>query len=124
MRIPNSAAVISASHKAVGKVGQGIGLGLGVAVTEGLAFSKKWNAPLLNPQGQPVQSIPGANRIGNHDIRVRHQEVVGPQVAAKAAKLPPGFRHDFLEGVGRGATAAPGTSYRLESRFSDFFTAR
>jgi hypothetical protein len=65
--------------------------------------------------GKPVASIPGAARLGNHDLLTRHQEVIGPKVTALVEKMAPGAIHDLLAGFGKGATEAPCASYRLES---------
>jgi hypothetical protein len=107
-------------HPMLEKFGESLGMGLGVIVTEALAVSKSWNAPVLTKKGTPVKSVEGAKRIGNHDIKKRHEEVVGPKIAALVAKMKPGAVHDLLEGLGKGATAAPGTSYRMEAAVSDF----
>ena len=110
---------ITGKHPLLEKFGEKLGMGLGVIVTEALALVPSWNKPLLDKQGQPVASVPGAQRIGNHDLLKRHQEVVGPQVTALVEKMPAGVLHDLLEGLGKGATAAPGESYRLEAALSD-----
>lgn len=102
------------------KFGEHVGLALGVIVTEALALSKSWNAPLMDASGRDVQSIEGAERIGEHDLRKRHQQVVGPKVAAIVEKLQPGVVHELLEGLARGASNAPGTSYRIEAKISDW----
>lgn len=102
------------------KFGESVGLALGVIVTEALAFSKKWNAPLIDGQGQDVKAIEGATRIGEHDLRVRHQQVVGPKVEAYVETLKPGVIHEVLEGLARGASNAPGVSYRIEAKVSDW----
>ena len=94
-------------------------MALGVIVTEALAAVPSWNKPVLDAQGQPVASVEGADRIGSHDILQRHEEVVGPKVSALVQKLAPGAIHDLLLGFGKGATAAPGESYRLESVVED-----
>jgi hypothetical protein len=107
------------AHPLASRFGETLGMGLGLVVTEALSFSKDWNAPLHDANGQPVQSVPGAERQGDHDILKRHQEVVGPQVSALAEKLPEGWLHDFVQGLGQGATDAPGTAYRLEAAWSD-----
>jgi hypothetical protein len=65
--------------------------------------------------------VPGADRQGDHPLLKRHQEVVGPQIAALVATLEPGAVRDLLDGLARGATAAPGTSYRLEASAADLF---
>lgn len=98
------------------KFGEGLGLSLGVIVTEALAVSKSWNAPVLDTKGKPVKSVPGATRIGDYDIKKRHEEVVGPKIEALVAKMKPGMVHDLLDGMGKGATEAPGASYRLEAK--------
>jgi hypothetical protein len=107
------------AHPLLTKAGQDLGLALGVGVTEGLSLVPSWNQPVLDANGKPVASVPGAERIGDHDILKRHEEVVGPQLAALDQKLPPGALHDFIGGLATGATAAPGTSYRLEAHLSD-----
>lgn len=106
-------------HPLLEKFGEGLGKALGVVVTEALALSPKWNAPLMDANGKPVQHVEGADRIGNHDILTRHQEVVGPKITALVQKMAPGAIHDLLEGLGKGATEAPGASYRLEAAVSD-----
>lgn len=102
------------------KFGEHLGLALGVIVTEALALSRDWNAPLKDPSGKPVEHVEGADRIGGHDLRKRHQEVVGPKIEAYVEKLKPGIVHELLEGLARGASAAPGTSYRIEAAVSDW----
>ena len=101
--------------------GRAIGTGLGVLVTEGLAALPSWNAPVLDSNGKPVESVPGAQRVGDHDILTRHEEVVGPKIAALVDKLPPGRLHELVRGLGEGATEAPGDSYRLEAGLSDLW---
>jgi hypothetical protein len=111
----------TAKHPLLARFGEHLGLGLGVIVTEGLALLPKWNKPVLDANGKPVASVPGAERIGNHDILARHQEVVGPKITAFVEKMKPGLVHDVLAGLGKGATEAPGASYRLESKIADMF---
>lgn len=108
--------IAKAQHRALEKVGEAVGLGLGVVVTEGLRFAPGWDKPLLDSGGKPVKSVPGASRDGDYDIRKRHEEVVGPQLAEKAKGLKPGALHDFVEGLAEGATKAPGASYRLDAQ--------
>jgi hypothetical protein len=115
---PQSAAA-HVAHPMASGFGETLGMGLGLIVTEALSFSKDWNAPLRDANGQPVQSVPGVERQGDHDILKRHQEVVGPKVSGLAEKLPEGWLHDFVQGLGQGATVAPGTAYRLEAAWSD-----
>jgi len=107
------------AHPLASRFGETLGMGLGLIVTEALSASKSWNAPVLDASGHPVQSVPGAERQGDHDILKRHQEVVGPKVSALAEKLPEGALKDFVQGLGQGATNAPGTAYRLEAAWSD-----
>lgn len=107
------------AHPLASRFGETLGMGLGLIVTEALSASKSWNAPVLDASGHPVQSVPGAERQGDHDILKRHQEVVGPKVSALAEKLPEGALRDFVQGLGQGATDAPGTAYRLEAAWSD-----
>lgn len=111
----------AAKHPLLARFGEKLGLALGVVVTEALALSPKWNKPVLDAKGQPVASIPGAERIGQHELLTRHQEVVGPKVTALVEKMAPGAIHDLLAGFGKGATTAPGASYRLEAALSDMF---
>lgn len=107
------------AHPLLARAGEGLGLALGVGVTEGLALLPKWNQPVVDAGGKPVASVPGAERIGNHNILKRHQEVVGPQLAALDQKIAPGALHDFVGGLATGASEAPGTSYRLEAHLAD-----
>lgn len=102
------------------KFGEHLGLALGVIVTEALALSKDWNAPLEGPNGKPVEHVEGADRVGNHALRKRHQEVVGPKIEKLVETMKPGVIHELLEGLARGASAAPGTSYRIEAAVSDW----
>jgi hypothetical protein len=111
----------TAKHPLLARFGEHLGMGLGVIVTEALALVPKWNKPVLDSSGKPVTSIPGAERVGNHDILTRHQEVVGPKITAFVEKMKPGAVRDVLAGLGKGATEAPGASYRLESAISDMF---
>lgn len=113
--------VVTGAHPLLEKFGEGVGLTLGVIVTEALALIPSWNAPLLDSAGKPVQSIEGAVRIGDHDLRKRHEEVVGPKIEAYVKTLPAGVVHDLLEGLAKGASDAPGTSYRLEAKIADMF---
>lgn len=99
--------------------GHALGVALGVVVTEALAAVPSWNAPVVDAQGQQVEQVPGATRIGDYPILKRHEEVVGPQVTAAVDKMSPGVLHDLLAGVGVGATEAPGDSYRLEAHIAD-----
>jgi hypothetical protein len=110
-----------AKHPLLARFGEHLGLGLGVIVTEALALAPKWNKPIVDSSGKQVTSIPGADRIGNHALRERHQEVVGPKITAFVEKMKPGLVRDVLAGLGKGATEAPGASYRLESAISDMF---
>lgn len=110
---------VDGTHPLLERFGKDLGLGLGVLVTEALAAVPSWNTPVLDAGGKPVASVEGAERIGNHDILKRHQEVLGPKIAALVAKLAPGAVHDLLDGLAKGASAAPGTSYRLEAKLAD-----
>src|ERR1700736_717489 len=76
------AIVAKSAHPLVEKFGEALGLGLGVIVTEALKVVPSWNQPVLDARGKPVRSVEGANRIGEHDILKRHEEVVGPKVSA------------------------------------------
>jgi hypothetical protein len=106
-------------HPLLEKFGEGMGKFLGVVVTEALALVPSWNKPVLDKDGKPVQHVDGADRIGDHDILKRHQEVVGPKIEAYVKTLAPGLIHDLLDGLGKGASAAPGISYRLEADIED-----
>jgi hypothetical protein len=108
-------------HPVLEKFGEALGKGLGILVTEALAVAPGWNAKVKDAQGRPVRHVEGADRIGNHDIRKRHEEVVGPKIAALVEKMPAGALHDLLDGLARGASEAPGDSYRLEAKIADFF---
>jgi hypothetical protein len=101
-----------------GKLGEIAGLATGVTVTLALRLSRKWNAPIVD-QGRPVTHIPGAARLGDHDLRQRHQEVVGPMITARALSLPDGALREVVAGFGEGATNAPGATYRLEVKVED-----
>lgn len=111
------------SHPVVQAAGHVLGLELGVIVTEALAAVPSWNTPVVDAHGHQVSSVPGAQRIGDHPILKRHEEVVGPRVTAVVARMPPGVLHDFLAGIGAGATEAPGDSYRLEAHIADLIRA-
>jgi len=117
-------APVTVQHPLLKQFGDALGMGLGVVVTEALRAIPSWNAPVLGADGKPVADVAGATRIGNHDILKRHEEVVGPQVAALVQKMPPGAVHDLLAGFAEGATAAPGTTYRLESKIEDTFEGK
>jgi hypothetical protein len=116
---PSADATAKAEHPLVERAGRALGLGIGVVVTEGLRLVPGWNRPVLGADGKPVASVPGAARDGDYEIRKRHEEVVGPEVTAKAEKLGPGLLRDFVAGFGAGATEAPGASYRLDARIDD-----
>jgi hypothetical protein len=115
---------VTHKHPMLEGFGEALGKGLGVVVTEALALLPSWNKPVLDASGKPVQHVEGADRVGDHNILKRHQEVVGPQINALVAKMAPGAIHDLLEGLGKGATAAPGESYRLEAAVSDMLHKR
>lgn len=114
----------ASKHPLLERFGEKLGKGLGIIVTEALSVLPKWNKPVLDDQGKPVKSIPGADRVGKHDLLTRHQEVVGPKVTALVDKMAPGVIHDLLAGFGKGATEAPGASYRIESAIADMFHKR
>nr|UXE44839.1 hypothetical protein Hi04_10k_c3807_00004 [uncultured bacterium] len=108
-------------HPVINGIGRAVGLGLGIAVTEAIAVIPSQNKKLVDAAGKPVTHIEGADRIGDHPLRQRHIEVVGPQVTKFAARLRAGVAHDFFEGMGAGATRAPGKSYEIEVAFAKFF---
>jgi hypothetical protein len=111
-------------HPVAERLGEAIGLGLGVVVTEGLRLVPGWNRPVVGSDGKPVACVPGAERRGDYAIRKRHEEVVGPAVTRHAEKMKPGILHDLVAGFGIGATQAPGASYRLDARIDDFLHPR
>jgi hypothetical protein len=111
-------------HPLLQKFGKDLGVTLGVIVTEALAAKPSWNAPLKDGNGRPVQSIPGATRQGDYDIRKRHEEVIGPKINAKVQNMKPGAIHDLVQGLGQGATEAPGDSYRLEAKIHGWIRPR
>ena len=112
---------VTSQHPLLSKFGEALGVGLGVVVTEALRAVPSWNTPVLDANGQQAASIPGATREGDVPLLKRHEEVVGPQIAALVAKMPDGAVKDLLSGFAAGATEAPGDSYRLEARFKDGF---
>jgi hypothetical protein len=112
---------VTSQHPLLTQFGKALGVGLGVVVTEALRAVPSWNTPVLGPDGQPATSIPGAVREGDVPLLKRHEEVVGPAVAALVNQLPDGAVKDLLSGFAQGATEAPGDSYRLEARFEDGF---
>jgi len=82
---------------ALHSVGEGVGFGAGVAVTAGLGLVPGWNS-----------QVPGAPA----GFQKRHESVVGLQVTSFSNGLSAGPLKDFTSGVGAGATAAPGWSFR------------
>lgn len=72
-------------HPLLSRFGEHLGMTLGVIITEALALKPSWNTPVLDAKGTPVKSIPGADRIGEHDLLKRHQEVVGPKITTAAS---------------------------------------
>lgn len=111
----------TAPHKAslARRIGDRVGLALGIAVTRVLQWVPGWNDVLVDEQGQELQSIEGAERSGDHPLRKRHTQVVGPQISAWVQTLSPGRVREFLAGVGDGATRAPGETYRREVAAAD-----
>ena len=103
------------------EAGRGIGLTAGLAVTEVLRVVPSWNRPVLDAAGRPREHIAGADRIEGYDLKQRHMEVVGPKLSTVAEDMKPGLSREFVKGFAQGATAAPGTTYRLEVRVADFF---
>lgn len=81
---------------ALHSAGSAIGFGAGVAVTAGLALSSKWSQPVA---GQP------------EGFQRRHEAVLGPKVTQYSQGQTGAWR-DFTAGVGEGATAAPGWTFR------------
>lgn len=101
------------------RIGDRIGLALGVAVTRVLRGVPGWNDILVDEQGQELQSIEGAERVGAHPLRKRHTQVVGPQISAWVQTLSPGRVRELVAGVGDGATRAPGETDRREVAEAD-----
>jgi len=78
-------------------LGEAAGFGAGVAVTAGLGIAPGWNAQVPN---QPA------------GFEKRHESVLGPKITSYASGLPAGPLKTFTTGLGEGATAAPGWSFR------------
>ena len=106
-------------HPFLKRIGDKIGLGLGILVTRALKHVSGWNEAVLDDAGNEVQSVPGAERVGNHTIEKRHMEYVGPIVLNYVKGLKPGRIRDFLQGFGEGAKRAPGETYRREVEAAD-----
>jgi len=96
-------------------VGEHLGMGAGVLVTQLLALVPGWNDDLLNEDGSPVEQVEGASRVGDYNLEKRHKQVVGPEIEEYGDEMKPGLWQDFVAGVGDGATAAPGATYQLEA---------
>jgi hypothetical protein len=77
--------------------GEAFGFGAGVAVTHALSHVPGWNSQVA---GQP------------DGFQKRHESVIGPKVTGYANGMSAGPLKDFTSGVGAGATAAPGWSFR------------
>lgn len=103
------------------EIGRELGLVAGVAVTKALRAVPSWNRPVLDASGREVWHIPGANRFDTYPLKRRHQEVVGPKINTVADGMKPSRMRDFVKGFAQGATEAPGTTYRREVRFAEFF---
>lgn len=101
-------------HPMLHRIGDKVGLGLGILVTRALKWVPGWNDPVVDDEGQDVHHVPGADRVGDHKLRRRHKELVGPKILAYVETLSPGRIRDFLQGVGEGAKRAPGETYRRE----------
>ena len=93
----------------------GLGLALGVIVTETLAVVPAANRRLTTPSGAPTPAIWGAQRIDGHDLRARHEAIIGPRILKLIDRLPPSALRELVAAFGAGASVAPGASYRLEA---------
>ncbi|MCC6810149.1 MAG: hypothetical protein IT381_22150 [Deltaproteobacteria bacterium] len=99
----------------VDDIGYAGGLFVGEAVTLALSLVPPWNKPVVDARGAEVSAVPGAVRAdAAHPILARHEQVVGPQITDFAKTLSHGFWHDLVDAFGRGASDAPGATYRLE----------
>ena len=80
-------------------LGEATGFGAGVAVTAGLGLGL---VPGMNAQvpGQPA------------GFEKRHEPIIGPKITSLASGLSQGPLKTFATGLGEGATAAPGWSFR------------
>ncbi|GEM_PF-2472423 len=96
------------------RIGDRVGLGLGILVTRALKYVPSWNTPIVDDKGEDVHSIPGAEREGDHKLTRRHAEFVGPKILSYVETMSPGRVRDFLLGFGEGAKRAPGETYRRE----------
>lgn len=95
--------------------GEVTGFSGGVLVTAALSLSRKWS----KPSGQSV-TVDGHR----YPLEVRHNSVVGPQIARKAdaisTRTPIGvLAKAFVTGVAAGATNAPAATGRFEARLMD-----
>ncbi|MFL5320705.1 MAG: hypothetical protein ACJ790_13675 [Myxococcaceae bacterium] len=111
-------------HPVLRGLGHALGLGLGVAVTEALRLVPGWNDRLVDSSGKDVTEIPGAKKQGDHPLRKRYEEVVGPKIQALVNDMKPGAVHELLQGLASGATEAPGATYRLDARLADMFEGK
>jgi hypothetical protein len=115
---PASAQSLTRTQRIVRATGKAIGLGAGVAVTTALALSKKWNAPMRDPQGH-IEKL----EVRGYDftLRERHRPVLGPKILAYAAKMKQDtqlqrIRYNFVEGLGQGAKIAPPIEGQMEAK--------
>jgi hypothetical protein len=97
----------------IDEVGYTGGLLVGEAVTVALRFLPSWSKPVVDEAGKPVLQVPGASQVGDRPIEERHKQLVGPMITEFASTLSHGYLRDALEAFGRGATDAPGETYRL-----------
>ncbi len=104
-----------ARHPALQRFGARLGLALGVIVTETLAVLPAANRRLTTPSGAPTPAIWGAQRIDGHDLRARHEAIIGPKILKLIDRLPPSALRELVAAFGAGASVAPGASYRLEA---------
>ncbi|MCO4763047.1 MAG: hypothetical protein KC502_16135 [Myxococcales bacterium] len=107
-------ATTQSKHPMLKRVGDKIGLGLGILVTRVLKYVPGWNDPVKDENGKDKHHIHGADRIGDHKLRKRHVELVGPIIVDYVKTLGTGRIREFLQGVGDGASRAPGETYRRE----------
>ncbi len=97
------------------------------AVIVTFSSNRAVNKPFPSPPLLIVYSLPSTAPAPGQlcaSLRCQHQEVVGLKVTVLDDKMPAGAIHDCLVGFGKGATEAPGASYRLESAISDMFHTR
>ena len=108
-------------HPGLEKFGKDLGVGLGVIVTEALAAVEGLERAAQRRAGSAGEEHPrrDAHREPRHPQAPRRGRRPADRRARREDK--PGMVHDLLDGMGKGATEAPGDSYRLEAKVSDYF---